>query len=254
MPIAVPPRPDVARTVRPIPFAPQPCRLAQKYTQEKTRPRHSVAPPPSPVAPGAIVDARGSQAGTASAPAGSQWQTQWQALTPFRKTVQRYLRRHCVDVHLAEDLAQETFLRAACSRTRVEDLDRPCAWLLRIASNLVKDTAQRASRDQLMPATHACFTERAGCEPIPGDDVSHAYFSVGGRRMSSSELGALLRRVWCELPPRDRAVLGSYYFEGKTAREAAIPYGTAPSLVKVWLFRARRRLQGLLTDGVSVHA
>lgn len=173
---------------------------------------------------------------------------------PFRSAVLYHLQRQCVDAHLAEDLAQETFLRAARSKTRIADLDRPVAWLIRIATNLARDNAEKASRDRLLPATGSSLLGLPGSEPIPGEDLVGAFFQVGDRRVSSSELGALLRRVWRKLPIRDQDVLTSYYFEGKSAREAASPYGTPPALVKVWLFRARRRLEGLLRDRMSIRA
>lgn len=172
---------------------------------------------------------------------------------PFSGAVLKHLQRHCADAHLAEDLAQETLLRAARSRTRIADLDRPVAWLIRIATNLAKDTAERASRDRLVPATGPGLLGVPGCEPIPGEDPAGAYFDVGDRKVSSSELGEWLRRVWPELPDRDQKVLSAYYFEGKSARETASPYGTPPALGKVWLFRARRRLEGLLRERVSMH-
>ena len=53
------------------------------------------------------------------------------------------------------------------------------------------------------------------------------------------------------LKPRERAMLWLAYTEGSTHREIADTLGLTPRSVKLLLFRARRRLAGLLMGGRS---
>jgi RNA polymerase sigma-70 factor (ECF subfamily) len=62
----------------------------------------------------------------------------------YRLPVYRFLRRLLRDGPVAEDLTQETFVRALGSRYHADGRER--AWLFQIARNLARDHLRAASR------------------------------------------------------------------------------------------------------------
>ena len=52
----------------------------------------------------------------------------WRTLDPLRARIREFLQLRCGDAHLADDLSQETFVRALFSGAAVERFDRPEAW------------------------------------------------------------------------------------------------------------------------------
>src|SRR6516162_5817534 len=79
----------------------------------------------------------------------------------FESLVDAYRREllvHCYrmlgSIHDAEDLVQETLLRAWEKRTTLTSPESYRAWLYRIATNLCLDRLRSAHRRSLPPETH----------------------------------------------------------------------------------------------------
>jgi RNA polymerase sigma-70 factor (ECF subfamily) len=141
-----------------------------------------------------------------------------------------YLRRACGSAQLAEDLAQESYLRFLRSRAAESDEIEPVRFLFKIATNLLHDHWRRARRERsllgwLRP------------EPQPRD----------------AALARDVGRVLDLLKPRDRALVWLAYVEGFSHDEIASIVGLRPLSVRVMLFRARARLAGALAKaGIGV--
>ncbi|MCQ2433742.1 MAG: sigma-70 family RNA polymerase sigma factor [Oscillospiraceae bacterium] len=73
------------------------------------------------------------------------------------KTVYRFLQRMCGDAELAQDLTQDTFLRAMESADRFDDSCKMTTWLCQIAKNLCYDHLRYQQRHQ----TEALMEESA---------------------------------------------------------------------------------------------
>ena len=151
-----------------------------------------------------------------------------------------YLSRTTCDPQIADDLLQESFYRFLRTRGHWESEAHRRAYLFRIATNLVLDGRRRARRGLTVPLPdpdHSTF-------PAAGGDVAEA--SV--RRTD-------LRRAMDRLRPRERALLWLAYAQGHAHTEIAHTLGVKTGSVKLLLFRARRKLAGLLravpapTDG-----
>ena len=68
-------------------------------------------------------------------------------LDPYRADLHRYCRRLTGDLWEAEDLVQETLTRAlARAAQSPQEIDRPLAWLVRIATNAYLDWRRRPRR------------------------------------------------------------------------------------------------------------
>jgi RNA polymerase sigma-70 factor (ECF subfamily) len=130
----------------------------------------------------------------------------------------------------AEDVAQETFVRAYQALRRF-DLERPLGpWLYRIATNTALNWIKRR-RPEVGLGEEALLPD-----PGPGPEA----------QVLSAERSARLRAVIASLPPNYRAVIELRHFQGLSYREMSESLGVPLSDVKSWLFRARRKLKSVL--------
>ncbi len=104
--------------------------------------------------------------------------------------VYRFTLRLTGDPHRADDLTQETFLRAWKKRHTLNEKRAVLGWLFRIAANLWRDELRR----QPAPA-HSLEGDTPQISAPPGQDLEHR-----------EERSRILR--WLDsLPPRQREVL-----------------------------------------------
>lgn len=147
-----------------------------------------------------------------------------------------YAFRMTGDYHVAEDITQETMLRAWRHRRRLEDPRAARVWLFTIASNLW--------RDQLRRQKH-----RVGKATRLPEDLPRADRSVEEAMLESEEVHEVVHRV-DELPTRQRQVLWLHAFEELSLEEISRVLDISVNTAKVNLFQARktlrRRLNGLL--------
>ena len=143
----------------------------------------------------------------------------------------------------AEDLTQETFLRAFRYLNRV-DADRPFKnWIYRVATNIGLN-ALRAKRRR----GEVVSLDSYDGEPILRDPFVSAV-ETGSERVERSELSHRLGTALEHLPRRAAALVHLHYYEGMTVREASGIVGLSENAGKVALHRARRQLrEWLATD------
>jgi len=139
----------------------------------------------------------------------------------------RYLTRRLGDSDLAEEVAQETFVRAM----RQEDITNERAWLFAVATNLLRDTARRQERDR----KHLTLLAAESRESSEDLDAA-ADLSVERMRQS-----AVARRALGMLGERDRSAL-LMKEEGLSYPEIAEALDLSSGSVGTTLARARRRL------------
>jgi RNA polymerase sigma-70 factor, ECF subfamily len=140
----------------------------------------------------------------------------------------RYLTRRLGDRDWAEEIAQETFLRAA----RQESLTSERSWLFAVATNLVRDEARKASR------------QRRHLELLANevhDDVSAAIDETMEREEERARERRLARAALESLSERDAQAL-LMREEGLDYDEIAEALGIERSSVGTTLSRARKRL------------
>jgi RNA polymerase sigma-70 factor, ECF subfamily len=136
----------------------------------------------------------------------------------------RYLTRRLGDRDWAEEVAQETFLRAL----RQERLTNERAWLFAVATNLVRDEARKDARRR----RHlALLAEQARDEAVEPEPTS----------LERAQEAAFARRAVDALVERDRLAL-LMREEGLDYNEIAEALGLSPGSVGTTLARARRRL------------
>jgi RNA polymerase sigma-70 factor (ECF subfamily) len=145
--------------------------------------------------------------------------------------VYRYAMRLTRRADLAEDLTQETLLRAWRNRRKLRDERAARVWVLRIANNLWMDHLRRQKfRAQTLDTEPPC-----PCS-LPTD--------VSDER----EAVALALAAMAELPPRQRQVMYLATCEDLSHAEVADVLGIPLDAVKANLSLARKELRRRLKD------
>ena len=153
-------------------------------------------------------------------------------------SIYRLVRRKLGDALLAEDIAQETFLKALRNLDRVDESFNFGGWIHTVARNLCYDELRRRQRDPRELADHLEDDEDAMLRlPAP----AHAYDPV-----VQSETNELRRQVWLvaqRLPEKYRLVLTLRELQGLSYRRIAQVMKISESAVETLLYRARLRFK-----------
>jgi RNA polymerase sigma-70 factor (ECF subfamily) len=165
-------------------------------------------------------------------------------------------------VHEAEDLVQETYLRAWRSFSSFDGSGAFRAWLYKIATNAClnaldsRKTSQRLLPDQMGPATgempRAPVTDVAWLEPYPDSNltgVADDRPDPEARYASREAVQLAFIATIQQLPPRQRAALLLCDVLGWAAAEAASLLGGSSASVNSALQRARDTLGKRYPDG-----
>ncbi len=158
----------------------------------------------------------------------------------YHATLVRYLTRRLGDRDWAEEVAQETFVRAL----RQESIENERAWVFAVAHNLVRDGARRDARNRRhLELLAAEVREDEGAASVDEDQSP-----ARGAQL------ALARRALAMLTERDRQAL-LLKEEGLDYQEIADVLQVEKSSVGTTLSRARRRLaeayEGLTAEGLG---
>lgn len=139
----------------------------------------------------------------------------------YHQTVYRAVFSYLHNASEAEDIVQETFVKLFNTNKRFESDEHCKAWLIRVAINLSKN---------LLKSFRYAHTEELD-EAIPIENTAE--------RELADALSAL--------PPKYRAVIHLYYFEGYSSKEIAEILGLSVTAITSRLARAREKLKALLT-------
>lgn len=157
-------------------------------------------------------------------------------------SVYRLVARMVRDPALAEDIAQETFLKAYRALPGYDPRWKLSSWLLKIAHNATIDYLRR-QRLETTPL-------EAGADPDAGSPLDHlADLSVldADQRARGRALARDLQEALGDLDPSYRELLLLRFQEGLAYQEIAEVTGLPLGTVKVRLHRGRKRLGELMT-------
>ena len=172
---------------------------------------------------------------------------------PFRRELLAHCYRMLGSVDDAEDLVQETYLRAWRSFDRFEGRSSLRTWLYQIASNACLTAMEQRARRPL-PSGLGSPDEEAGVppaaaqsdavwlQPIPDVLVRPERADPAAIAVSRESLRLALIASFQYLPPRQRAVLLLRDVLAFPAAEVAEILGTTTTAVKSALQQARGRL------------
>jgi RNA polymerase sigma-70 factor (ECF subfamily) len=169
------------------------------------------------------------------------WRTAWEA---ERGALLAFLRHQVRDSETAEDLLQETFVRAIRSG-RIDDTSTLRSYLFTIAQNLAADHWRR--RFRLLPKTAEAPGGRdgEGLEAVP-DRTSESPEATASRR----GIERRVRQALAALPDHYRSAFRLAAIEQRSYREIGVAMGWTLDQVRINVHRARKRLIAELGDGI----
>jgi RNA polymerase sigma-70 factor (ECF subfamily) len=179
-----------------------------------------------------------------------------QSAEPYRRQLQVHCYRMLGSLHEAEDLVQDTFLRAWRARARFEGRTSFRNWLYRIATNACLNAlAARPTGRRILPEAYGPPTDRlpegkpatevAWLEPYPDaalDQIADASPGPDARYEMRESVQLAFVAAIQQLPPRQRAVLLLRDVLGWSAAETGQLLDASVASVNSALQRARTTL------------
>lgn len=137
----------------------------------------------------------------------------------------------CEDFHLAEEVAQDSFLKAYQQIHRFKGESKFSSWLYRIAINTsYNKIRQRRHHDEINP-----------------DNLEMASDDLGGFEVLALEdQKKYINLALAQLDKMDALVVSLFYLEEQSIDELATITSLSKSNVKVKLYRARKKLREIL--------
>jgi RNA polymerase sigma-70 factor (ECF subfamily) len=162
------------------------------------------------------------------------------ACAAYRDKILHYIASLVKDPVQAEDLVQETFLRAHRSRDSLKDPAALKAWLYRIATNVCCDYFRRLASPVATPLTNLEFIDRL--ESGTADQEEPGIDSL----VAQGEMGRCVQRLIHRLPETYRLAILLHDVHGLTNSEAAQVLDCSLEAAKMYVHRARRQLKEAL--------
>jgi RNA polymerase sigma-70 factor (ECF subfamily) len=153
--------------------------------------------------------------------------------------------RHLTGAHQsADDLAQETFIKAYFALSRFDSRWPLYPWLRKIAVNTSLNYLKTRSREKPLDEN---FLDGRKKDPRPAQDLPQA-------RLEQAEFEERFARSVESLPDEQKSVFVLRFYEGlsygEISRTLDVPHGTVMSRLN----RARRKLKALLADSLERRA
>jgi RNA polymerase sigma-70 factor (ECF subfamily) len=161
------------------------------------------------------------------------------AMTVHRPLVRAFALRHVGDEALADDLTQETFLRAERSRSRYRGEASERSWLCAITLNLIRDHFRAADR---VPTTTSAPEALDALRSQEDGEIA----------LLESEMAACVGEFLLQLPPAQHEVLALHELAGLTHPEIADALGITVANSRVLLHRGRAALRAILEQNCNL--
>ena len=153
----------------------------------------------------------------------------------YQKPVHALVWRKIGDFHIAEDITQDTFLKAYQKLATLKDPQSFAGWLYVIATNHCK-TWLRKKRLQTQPleTTSSADLEKA----------TYSEYVIDKNEQTGAEIQReVVKQLLAKLQESDRTVITLYYLGEMTYEEISKFLGVSVSTIKNRLYRARRHLK-----------
>lgn len=160
---------------------------------------------------------------------GEAWVANW--IATWGDRVVRYAHFLTGDPGLAQDVAQESFLRLHLFHRRHPDRTVSPAWLFTVARHASADLVRR----------------RGPVRPVPDMEL----VAAGSAEIPLAAMS--VREVLARLPQDDRLCLYLFYYMGLTSQEIGQHLGLPAATVRARLSRARQRFKGQWGEDSNVH-
>ena len=162
--------------------------------------------------------------------------------TAFSALVRKYQRsvhalawRKIGDFHIAEDITQETFLKAYQRLSTLKEPQSFASWLYVITANQCKAWLRKnRTRTQLLEGTSSAQLEKA---------TYSGYVIAENEQITMETQREVVKKLLAKLQESDRTVITLYYLGGMTYQEISKFLGVSEATIRNRLYRARNRLK-----------
>lgn len=141
------------------------------------------------------------------------------------------------DIHTAEDIFQEVFIKVNQKLSTFEGNSSIKTWIIRITINACKDYMKSAYSRRVVPMME--YQEDAIVSESDYDEVE------------KQDTNQLIRKTILSLPAKYKDVVLCVYFQDMTIAEAAHALNITEGTAKSRLSRARQKLKNLLEGRIS---
>lgn len=156
----------------------------------------------------------------------------------YAKPLYYYLWKMSGSHHAAEDLTQETFVRATIALDTY-DGEEARAWLFKVARNIYIDEWRKRKRRKTIPLIKLFYA----------DDEMISPYGLPEEEILSKELTGDLKELLSFLPEHYRAILYLREVEQFSYEEIQVTLELTENQVKVNLHRARKKLAEIAEKG-----
>ncbi len=171
----------------------------------------------------------------------------------YRELIRRYERpvfsliyRMVRDREVAEDLAQDSFIKVLNHIDRYRPEFKLSSWLFKIANNVAIDHLRKRQIDTVSMdgSPHA-----ATASEIEATQIEIAAQQESAlEEMEAKEIGGAIERAISSLRPEYRACIMLRHVEGRSYEEIAATLDLPLGTVKTYIHRARHQLREALED------
>ena len=139
----------------------------------------------------------------------------------------------------AEEVSQDTFIKAYKSLATFSGKSKLSTWLYRIAYNTCLDRIKRNSK----------YNNNIEIDAISSDELSSATSIY--EEIERKERSVIIKECMNQLSEEDRVILHLFYFDEQNLKEIKEVLSISESNIKVKLFRARKRLFTIFKNSVE---
>ena len=132
------------------------------------------------------------------------------------------------DRHLAEDVAQQAFAKAALKLPQLKNKDKFVGWLAVICRNVAKDTARDTEKLRTTEQLSAVAAETLG------------------PRSHQDDVTGVVREAIAELSASQREVIFLRFYDGMTYEKISAVLGISEQAINGRLRRAKKKIAGYL--------
>jgi RNA polymerase sigma-70 factor, ECF subfamily len=157
-------------------------------------------------------------------------------LNKYRRPVVNYLNRMVQNKAVAEELAQEAFLRVYRARGTYEPAAKFTTWLFRIATHLALNSLRDSKHQRKEQTLEGDGSERQPLQLVDGRANREEQLVAEARL-------AAVREAIAGLPEKQRAAVLLHKYEGMDYVQIGDALGCSVSAVKSLLFRAYESLR-----------
>ena len=153
----------------------------------------------------------------------------------YQQSVHALAWRKIGDFHIAEDITQDTFLKAYQRLSTLKEPQSFASWLYVITANQCKAWLRKnRAWMQALEDTSSAQLEKA---------TYSEYIIAENEQMTTETQREVVRKLLAKLQESDRTVITLYYLGGMTYEEISEFLGVSEAAIRNRLYRARHRLK-----------